>query len=142
MVNTRFRRREEARGPSRLETVQHEARKKALFWDRTSISSFLGAFAFLGIFVMLIGLYGLSNGELRIGHYFQLTYATSEWRYTTICMNLVVLGLNLMMPMPMFWTMSERRTVIICASILGVNFLVFMYAFIIDVIAQSDLFFF
>lgn len=91
---------------------------------------------------MLIGIYGLSNGELRIGHYFQLTLATSEWRYTTICMNLIVLGINLIMPMPMFWTMSERRTVIICASLLGVNFLVFMYAFIIDVIVQSEFFLF
>ena len=141
MARSRLRR-SEGRGPSRLQVVQKEIHDKAVFWDRTSISVFLVGLAFLGLIGVLLGGYGLSNGELSFGHYFRLDYATSGWRYTCICIAILFTGINFIMPLPMFWTMTERKTVIICASFLAFNFILFMYAFIIDVVARGEFFVF
>ena len=141
MARSRLRR-GEPRGPTRLQTVQREAHEKAVFWDRTSISMFLGGLAFLGLIAVLIGGYGLSSGEISFGHYFKLDYSTSGWRFTCICIAILFTGINFIMPLPMFWTMNERRTVVICACFLAFNFLLFMYAFIIDVVARGDFFVF
>lgn len=140
MARARTKRRQGTKSKTRLEVVQEQVRDKAVFWDRTSISSFLVLFALIGVFCILIGLYGLSNGELNIGHYFKLSQSISLWRYTTICVVLVLTGINLIMPLPMFWFMAERKTVLICACFLGFNFTIFIYAFVIDVIARSNFF--
>ena len=128
------------RGPTRLDQVRHEVRDKAVFWDRTSISMFLAGMAFLGLIAFLLGVFGLSNGALSFGHYFQIDAGTSDWRYTCMCTAILFMGINFMMPLPMFWLMPERKTVIICASFFCFNFFLFMYAYIVDVVIRGDLF--
>lgn len=142
MARSRFKKKGESYSPSRLEIVQKDARDKAVFWDRTSISSFLVAIALVGLVVVIIGSLGLSRGELRVGHHFQLSYGVSSWRYIVICLCMVVFGVNLIMPLPLFWTIKERLAVLICSITMGVNFLIFMYAFVVDFFARSNFYLF
>ncbi|NRA39445.1 MAG: hypothetical protein HRU15_14995 [Planctomycetes bacterium] len=142
MARSRTRKDKENHSPSRLEVVQKNARDKAVFWDRTSISGFLIVLACVGILATIIGLMGLNKGELRVSHHFQLSYAISGWRYVTICICMVVFGLNLILPLALFLTIKERLAVLICSITMGINFVIFMYAFVVDVVARSEFYLF
>ena len=142
MARSRLGKHKDNHSPSRLEVVQKEAHEKAVFWDRTSISGFLIVLAIIGIFAAIIGFVGLSNGEVRVGRHFQLSYGISGWRFVTICITMIIFGINLILPLPLFWTIKERLAVLICSITMGVNFIIFMYAFVVDVIARSDFYLF
>lgn len=122
---------------SRLDEVLAIIKAKALFWDRTSVSVFLAALAVVGIVFLYLGWNMIDSGTIQINMLRRMPPAGS-WSFTFIATGMTGFGLNLIIPLPLYWMIPAKRVLQVFLAFLAFNILTFGYGFLIGVISLTS----
>jgi hypothetical protein len=121
---------------SHLDAVMAVVKERGFFWERTSASIFLGFLALAGLVLCWQGYSLLSTGTQDIS-VLQRLIGQSYWSVRFMGIGLFGFGVNLMAPVALYWTVSDKLAVIISCGMMVVNLFIFFYGYVLGVLAAA-----